>query len=299
MIHAYQMEPCLCRYHDGSLDGKERRRLKRHLQECVLCSRRLRELEETDALLSRARLPVAGLAPADRDQLFRAALAASNSGFHPSAWQRRWRLATSLAVVAGVFGGLAWQHQTTALGIASVPDSAGSAVVHRVVTAAPVLTKQPPASRVELHASIETPRHARRRLRRRTLWARIPRQTEESAESAGVVLTASSDDQGWAGDATKEWESAQARLLVVATRTAPVSTLNVTVSSSNLPGYAQATFTTVTPSGAQVVTQATISSCMPGEPEMETLPHEAAPTDGAPDQGSMHQQEREKSDGMD
>jgi len=296
MIRPCAMQRILCRYHDGSLSGLPRRLLEQHLPACPTCSQRLRELEETDALLSRARPVVDGLAPADRDHLFRMALAASNAGVHRASWLRRWRLAASLTLVAGIFGGLMAQHRSTAHGIASAAQGAESSPVQRVATASTAIPEQVSSVTVGVHSASEVRSHARPRFSRRPRRQRVPHPLGTTSGRDQLALAV---EPRAFGDALDGWAPDEPQLLVIATRDAPALTIDVSNSSSDQPGFAQATSTTFTPFGAQVVTQATVSSCTPGEAGMETTPQQSSPPGEATDQNSMHQKEREKSDGMD
>lgn len=296
MILHSPMERLLCRYHDGSLSGWPRRCLEQHLQACGACNRRLRVWEETDARIARVRPVVAGLAPAECDQLFRVALAASTTGVPRNPWLRRWRLAASLALVAGIAGGLMGQHRTTAHGIASAAHGVGSTPeqLRQIgVLATPV---QFSSVEVEAHTPNETRRHGRRRVAGRRARVRAP---QPPGVSSGMDQLALASELPSSGETWASWMPDEPQLLVVAARVTPPLTIEVNRSFSDQPSFAQVTSTTVTPSGAQVVTQATISSCMPGEPGAETAPQQSSPADEATDQNSMHQKEREKSDGMD
>jgi len=285
MIFHCPMERLVCRYHDGSLSGWPRRRLEQHLQACGACNRRLREWEEADVLIARARPVVAGLAPAERDQLFRTALAASTASVRRNAWLRRWRLAASLALVAGIAGGLMGQHRTTAHGIASAARGVVSSPEQLRQTGDLAIPDQFSSVKIDVHIPSKTRRRGRRRLARRPARFRTP---QPLGVSSGMDQLALASEAPSSEDTRVNWMPDEPQLLVVAARVTPALTIEVNRSSSDQPSFAQATATTVTPSGAQVVTQTTISSCTPGEPEVETAPARPAPTNEDTDQNTVH-----------
>jgi hypothetical protein len=278
------MERTLRGYHDGSLNSGRQRRFEQHLHGCVPCTRQLQALEETDALLSRARPQTPELAPAAQDQLFRVALAASQTGFHRSPWQRRWRLATGIALVLGMFGGLARQQQSTAHGVVMARVEPKRSTVKQVADSQPVIV-----AKVEPPQTSGPRRSGRRQFGRRRSARALRWHAEPPPVTAVAAVEVPQVNEFTPGETLQE----APLLLVLATRASVTPTVNVTVSTSDEPGYATAAFTTITPFGTQVVTQATISSCTPDHPGAE--PDETA----APHQTPVNEPEREDCDGMD
>lgn len=283
------LERMLHRYHDGSLDRGGRSRFEHHLPGCVRCSRRLHALEETDSLLSRTRPQPPELAPAAQDLLFRTALAAAQAGVRPSPWQRRWRLATCFALLVGVFGGLAWQQQSTAHGVVTARVEPERSIHKQVADVKPVVVAMVEPPQVIEPQTIQPRRSVRRHFGRRRSAHALRRHGDPAPVAAVASVDAPEVEALTLDEPIREAPS----LLVIATREADSSMLNVTVSTSDEPGYATAAYTTITPFGTQVVTQATISSCTPDHPGT------GSDETTTPDQTPTNEQEREDRDGMD
>lgn len=296
MNHHPGMESTLQRYHDGSLDDRRQQWLEQHLQECASCSRELQRLEETDALLACVRPAAPELTSLERDQLLRIALAASSANRRRAGWFLRWRLATAALFLAGSISGITWQHQSTgdhgSVSAASpAPKSLKLLATNNAGISEPV-RKVP----LVLQAAPKRRRHGRPHSRRQ--WAHPPKP-QPVLEQPVETLAAWSAGTQKTDFVPEELAPAEPQLLVLATHTAPALTVNVSVSSSDQPGYAKAVSIMVTPSGTHVETQATVSSCIPGDPVEQADTDEATALGEVPDLPLMNQPERENSHGMD
>lgn len=296
MNHHRGMESTLQRYHDGSLDDRGRQWLERHLQKCARCSRELQRLAETDALLACVRLATPELTPMERDQLLRVALAASNASRRHAGWFPRWRLATAALFLAGSISGITSQHQPT--GRRHQVSAAGppSISIKLLATNNPDISEQVRKDPLILQAAPKGRRHGRPHSRRQRA---CPPKSPSALEQPVETLAAWSAESQKTDFAPEELAPAEPQLLVLATHTAPALTVNVSVSSTDQLGYAKAVSITVTPTGTHVETQATVSSCIPGDPVEQAGTDEATALSEAPDLPLMKQPERENSHGMD
>lgn len=295
MSHHFRMESILRRYHDGSLDSRRQQWLEQHLQECARCSRALQRLAETDALLARVRPATPELTLVDRDQLLRVALAASNASRRRAGWLLRWRLATVALFLAGGVSGITWQHQSTAHRISVSTASPQSRTAELLATNNTGTSEQVRKPRLVSQATTKRHRHGKPHSRRHPARLLKP---QPALEMPVETLAASPAEGPQIDLASEELVPAEPQLLVLATYKAPALTVNVSVSSPDQPGYAKAISTTVTPSGTRVETQATVSSCIPGNPVEQPGTDEASALSGAPDPPRVKQLERENSHGM-
>jgi hypothetical protein len=244
-------------------------------------------LEETDALLCRCRTAAPALDPADAQELFRSALAASGvtplTGRRTGVW--RWRLAGAVVLLAlgASASGLVGRSQAA---------RSGAGVVAQIAPGESVLT-----ATAELEGPAQIQEAVRPPSRRLVVSRRVRRHRRPAHRSQALVAVAAPVRPPDATLAPQIWEEADEPTLFVAVQRPPVVIqVALTQAGTEAPGYAQAVSIRYEPDGGQVVTRATASSCAP---EMEhEAPEEMCGAVPAPLE-LMHEEKQEGSDAKD
>lgn len=258
-------------FHDGSLAPAQRLRLESHLRECSECATHLTQMEAVDTLLLRCRPQQPQLEPEESQELFRRALQASGVATRGRRWGFwRWQLA-SVAMVTMIISGLAWRAGAGSKDLAQLPTVPAQPGIHE--TPAPVQvsrdtpnTSEKPVLTVRHRDGIRFVLARPARWKRHRFWAGRPSAIGKSRPAAAPLPLAR--------PAEGTEEALEPVLLVSVTRP-PALSVTVTQAAVEAPGYARAESLELTPTGRQVVTSATVSSCAP--------PDNPEPTSQEPD----------------
>jgi len=281
MTRGCRSQRAVLAYHDGSLPVAAQKRLELHLRKCARCTSELARLEETDALFSRCRPSVSLLAPDQAQELFREALLRSGAGVQPTrfgGWRWRWQ-AAALVLAVAASGALAIRMS----GRNPVETAAGPVENPSTLTAVGPKFDEPTLSAhvVQVkhrHGSAGVARHYRGRRGLRfahrftTRSRRLVHRPAKDAPTVELLPSTPLDD------------ALEPQLMVSVTRLQPLVNLIVTHSQAEVPGFARAEALEITPTGKQIVTAVTVSTCLPES-------QEATPEQQDQDQSDLEDQE--------
>jgi hypothetical protein len=260
--HEWRMRDRLRAYHDGSLDGRAVESLEVHLRDCSECASELRRMGEVDALLTRTRSAVPAVPAEDASRIF--AIAVARSGIQRRNGAFGWRIA---GVAALTLCAAPWLLTRSGVGVTSITGPRQMQAETR--SSVPLVWSQVPQASNAIEP-LSTAARAEEAPARRPKRARTRRNRVLAAHRPSHSL------------ADRPAEPARMSTLLVTVTQAEVAPLVVLVTeaSSEQAGFARAEATLVSPTGEQVFTQATVSTCAsdePVEPEIKNDEDQAPP----------------------
>lgn len=261
-------------FHDGGASAALRGSMERHLLVCRECADRLAQMEAVDALLLRCRPHPEPLEAGEAKALFQRAVSASGVKTRARGWGS-WRWQRQIAGLAAV--GIAVAVLAHGMGgarpeVAGLPAEGEQPGTRMSSTPAGFVRERNPGEVEQgpTAAPVARPRlqWAASRRKRAHRWGGF-RPRRKLRLAAPLPDTAPVE--------ARTEESPEPVLLVSVTHP-PALSVTVTQADPGLPGFARAEALELTPTGNQVLTAVTVSSCAIQSPEdSQNSAHEESP----------------------